>query len=142
MLMALFIAGLMAGALILTLPQAKSDLDRFGQTLLKDFNRHAQNAVLTGQTHGIELSVSDYRLTRFENGAWQTTTIRHWPEQSRIEFITDTIPLPLTQTPHLLIFFEPTGLSSTFRLNLHGIDNSYSLDSKGDGRIIYSPPPV
>lgn len=129
----LFIIGLMTSAVFLTRPSSKAPETVFAERLVKEMNGAAQMSLITGQPVAMNLSKTDYALSRFDGDGWRPEQTGVWP--TRINFEREGRKVELKDEAVPLVVFEPTGGATVFSLHIQGDEQDYRLVSTGNGRV-------
>jgi hypothetical protein len=138
MMTVLVIIGLMSSAVILTLPENKSQLELQSTALLRDVNIMAQSSLISGVPTALGLSKDGYAIMRFENGEWASKPGTEFANGIQPEFSGEVSEIKLSDKVLPLVLFEPNGLSTPFTLTLSDGQSVSVFESIGDGRVIRS----
>ncbi len=131
----LVIIGLMASAVVMTLPREKPAIYAQSEALLTSLNGAAQNSLITGRPHALAMSKSAFAIYDFENGEWVELRQIERPEGLRAELRKNDVLVKLTDELVPVAVFEPTGLTTPFVLTLSDLEREETLISSGNGRI-------
>ncbi len=134
----LVIIGLMSSAVILTMPTAKSSAEVQANDLVRQLNGLAEEGLLSNRITAMGVSHDGYALFRFKAGAWEVVKQTDWPDDLVVTLKMEESPIKLPAASTPLLVFEPTGISTSFVLILAGPEQSYRLESHGDGRVIFA----
>ena len=132
----LLIIGLVSGAVVLTLPPPQAPEQVLAATLVRHLNGLAQNSLLADIPAAAGFSRAGYALFTYQEHEWRQSIAGEWPARVSVRFLHDGIALDLPESVKPLVFFEPTGLSSTFTLELQGEKSQFILSSQGDGQVL------
>lgn len=136
LLTVLTIIALLSSAVILTIPERKSDAEQFAETMAVELNLAAQESLITGRPSALGLSQDSYGLMVYEGGAWDVRQERLWRDGVSVRMLKDKSNIKLGDDLVPLAVFYPTGNSTIFELSLSGLDANYTLSSTGDGRVV------
>lgn len=143
LLVGLAIAGLAAGAVILTLPASPDTLEREGVRLAAKLRAASDLAILSGQSIGVSITPAGYRFHRMEGGTWRAfgsgspLTPADWPDAVRAELETGGMLVAEAageeNQPDLR--FEPVAMATPFTLRLLGWGERFAITGDGAGHI-------
>jgi len=134
-MLVLVIIGLMSSAVVMTLPKDPPASRALSDTLLKEFNRNAQDSLLSARSAAFGVSKSSYAFYDYDGAEWISKGAQSWPNALQVHLIKEGEAVTLTDKLVPLIIFEPTGNSTVFSLTLSDFDGRYVLLSNGDGRV-------
>lgn len=132
----LFIIGLTAGIVTLTLPERPSEEQASAQAFARVLREAQDQAIMSGQPVGLKLSDQGYALVQWQRGFWR-------PRGRAVEF-----PRRVgisTQTEQGIgpegwpdIIFDPTGIvqPAEFQLRARGVRIDISLEESGEVRLV------
>ena len=132
----LVIIGLMASAVVMTLPRDKPAIEAQVTDLLQSLNGGAQASIITGRAHGWGLTKEQAQLFEFVEGEWTPVQEMNWADDVSVEFRKNDAAVKLGDEIIPIVIFEPTGLSTEFELVLSDGQRTRRLLSRGDGRVI------
>ena len=140
LLTVLVIIGLMASAVVLTLPRDKPAIDTQSQSLTSLMNAASQASLVTGRPHAFGLSKDRYAVFEFMEGEWVQRQTLDRPDALTVELRKNDIRIKLEDEIVPIVVFEPTGLSTSFELILTQDRRTETLTSSGDGRVEWVRP--
>ena len=140
LLTVLVIIGLMASAVVMTLPRDKPAIDAQSQALASSLNAAAQSSLVTGRPHGFGVSKNQFAIFEFVDAEWVQTQAMDRPGAVSVELKKDDILIKLSEELVPLVVFEPTGLSTPFELVLTQDRRTETLSSSGNGEVILERP--
>ena len=116
-LMVVFIIGLSASVVVMTLPARQSAFEEDAARLQRDVYAIADRAVITGIPHAIEFSISDYTGMLWQGDGWAPLAgfEGELSEDSALAF-----PDSRQRDALPRIVFDPTGVPSQTRVELSG----------------------
>lgn len=141
MMTVLVIIGLMSSAVILTLPQNKPAIDTQSETLLRGVNVMAQSSLISGTPSALGLSENQYAFMEYIDGEWEAPVSIDFTNGVRAVLQKDGADIKLSDDIQPLIMFEANGLSTPFSLTLSDSENTATLRSVGDGRVMRGSAP-
>ncbi|NQY96126.1 MAG: type II transport protein GspH [Henriciella sp.] len=136
-MMVLFIIGLTAGIVTLTLPQRPTDEQASAQAFATVLRDAQEQAIFAGQPLGLKLSEQGYTLVQWRRDGWRpaarTETL---PRAMDLTFETaEGRPRP-EGWPELI--FDPTGIvqPAEFQLRARGVRIDITLLESGEVRLV------
>ena len=136
----LVIIGLMASAVVMTLPRDKPAIDVQSQALVSSLNAAAQSSLVTGRPHGFGVSKYQFAVFEFADGEWVQIQAMDRPGALSVELKKNDIQIKLSEELAPLVVFEPTGLSTQFELVLTQDRRTETLSSSGNGQVVLERP--
>ena len=132
----LFIIGLTAGLVTLTLPQRPTDEQASAQAFARILRDAQEQSILAGQPVGLKLDDASYSLVQWRREGWQPTgQIARLPSRLRIE-----LEEPPPNRPEIWpdMVFAPTGIvePTSFQLRGRGARIDVHLDETGEVRLV------
>lgn len=136
LLAVLAILSLMVGAVVLNLPEPRSETDRVTEEMTAQLTRFLDDGAVAGEVRALGPSEDGLSLFRHDGISWTQVADFTWPEAARIQLeqAGDVIELPEDPLPTLL--FEPYGAVPDFTLTFDAREADYSLQADARGRII------
>ncbi len=131
----LVIIGLMASAVVMTLPREKPAIYAQSEALVTVLNGAAQNSLITGRPHALAMSKTAFAIYDFQDGEWLEVKSLPRPDGVKAELRKNNLAIKLTDDLVPVAVFEPTGLATPFELVLSDFDREEILVSSGDGRV-------
>lgn len=117
-LMVVFIIGLSAGLVVLTLPSRDSAQLIEAKAFAQDIQRVQDVAILTGRPTGIRLRERGYDVVEWRNDVWSTAPGgRTFPASTGIDVRDDLIARP-DDWPELV--FDPTTVNTAMSFRIRG----------------------
>jgi len=135
-MMVMLIIGLVSGAVVLTMSPPQAPEQVLAAKLARHLNGLAQNSLLANTPAAVGFSRAGYALFTYQEHKWRQSKAGEWPARVSVRFLHDGIALDLPESVKPLVFFEPTGLSSAFTLELEGRKAQFILYSHGDGQVL------
>jgi general secretion pathway protein H len=135
MLVVLALVGLMASAIVLTLPKDKSVFERDVQTLTVRLNQLVETSIVDASPKAFGVSEDGYAFFAFNQAQWDVAFDSPWPDGVQVALEVDGLPVKLPSKTEPMIMFEISGLSNSFALNLLDADETFDISSDGQGRI-------
>ena len=135
-LMVVFIIGLTAGIVTLTIPQRPTEEQASAQAFARVLQEAQDQAILSGQPVGLKLTEDGYMLMQWRREAWRRQG-RAAAMPSSLDIILQTELPPRPETwPELV--FDPTGVVelADFQLRGRGIRIDISLDETGSVSLV------
>lgn len=146
-LAAMFIIGLAAGLVVLSLPPPGDRVELEALAFAERLRVAADEAVVTGRTVGADIDASGYRFRERRAGEWSPVSDhralrpREWPQAAAVEAarlggVSDRGRLADLQTQPAappLVSFDPTGAATPaqIRISLDAADYVVSVDAAG-----------
>lgn len=135
-LMVVFIIGLAAGIVVLTIPQRPTQEQAAAQAFAKLVRDAQDQAILTGQPVGLDVSNTSFRLVQWRRNQWLPyTRPQLLPNRLEIEQRTEQPDQP-EGWPELV--FDPTGIvqPAEFRLRGRGERIDIVLNERGEVDLV------
>ena len=148
LLVVLVLIGLAAGAVLLTLPPARDDLDHAATRLAARLHWAADHAVLAGEPVGLILGPQGYRFVRYRLGQWQPVQDEPalapaaWPvgAMAWLEMAgAATLATDEANAEIPVLRFDPTGMAREFRLILAQDGVRHVIAGDQAGRLAHGP---
>lgn len=126
----------MSGAVLMTLPSAKPPALVYADSMTRDLNRAAQNAMTAGSPYGFGLSPSGYSIYAFENEVW--TPVNSADTEGSVAAALEIEGAPVKDLPESgpLIVFEPTGMNRPFSVMVSGDKARFEVIADGAGKTV------
>lgn len=136
LLAVLAILSLMVGAVVLNLPEPRSETDRMTEELTAQLSRFLDDGAVAGEMRALGPSEDGLALFRHDGVGWSQVADFTWPDSARIRLVQadDVIELPEESLPTLL--FEPYGAVPDFTLTFDAREAEYNLQADARGRIV------
>lgn len=136
LLAVLAILSLMVGAVVLNLPQPRSETDRASEAMAAQMSRFLDDGAVAGEMRAIGASTDGLVLYRHDGTSWSRSADLAWPDDARprLRLGEDIVKLSDDAAPQLL--FEPYGAVPDFSLALRARDGLYELSANDRGRIV------
>lgn len=118
--MVTFIIGLAAGVIVMTLPEPESALKAEATRLERTMQTLANQAVMTGSVHALDVEETGYTPVRWQAGEWlDLGGIHALPDDMRLQLVPDADARgrPDPDAP-VLIVFDPAGVPAKGVLEL------------------------
>lgn len=134
--MVLFIIGLTAGLVTLTLPQRPTDEQASAQAFATVLRNAQDQAIFAGQPVGLRVTDRGYGLVQWRRDGWRPQgQPQLLPRAMEISVETDAAPRP-EGWPELV--FDPTGIvqPAEFQLRAQGVRIDIKLDESGEVRLV------
>ncbi len=128
----LFIIGLTAGIVTLTLPQRPTEEQASAQAFAMVLKDAQEQAIFAGQPLGLKLSDSGYALVQWRQDGWRPIGRPDFlPRAMQITYETEERPRP-DGWPEIV--FDPTGIvqPAEFQLRARGVRIDISLTESGE----------
>lgn len=122
--------------MLMTLPSAKPAALTYADSMTRDLNRAAQNALTRGVPYGFGLSEGSYAVYRFEDEVW-TSVFEGKPAApvtAAMKIEGAVTPLRPAGTPSVI--FEPTGMNAPFSVTLSADDVRFEVITDGAGKTV------
>ncbi|MEM6898976.1 MAG: prepilin-type N-terminal cleavage/methylation domain-containing protein [Pseudomonadota bacterium] len=113
-LLVVFIIGLSAGLVVMTLPEGPARLEREAQQVEAALQQLEDLTVLTGQVHGVEFLEQGFEVVRRVEGGWQPDRALGFDLQTPIEFLVDR----RRNDGGPQMYFDPTGVPVEYEVVL------------------------
>jgi len=95
-MLVLVIIGLMSSAVVMTLPKDPPASRALSDTLLKEFNRNAQDSLLSARSAAFGVSKSSYAFYDYDGAEWISKDAQSWPDALQIHLIKEGEAVTLT----------------------------------------------
>ena len=135
-LMVVFIIGLTAGIVTLTIPQRPTAEQASAQTFAQVLGQAQDQAILSGQPVGLRLTETGYALVQWRQDRW-------WPAGRAEAFPRRMDITPVLETPELPegwpdLVFDPTGIvpAAEFQLRGRGVRIDIALSENGEVSLV------
>lgn len=132
----LFIIGLTAGLVTLTLPQRPTQEQASAQAFARVLTEAQEQAIFAGQPVGIKLNDRGYTLVQWRRDGWRPAGRPEvLPNRLSIELQTERPPRPETW-PEMV--FDPTGIIEpvAFQLQGRGVRIDIALSETGEVALV------
>ena len=132
----LFIIGLTAGLVTLTLPQRPTQEQASAQAFARVLTEAQEQAIFAGQPVGIKLNDRGYSLVQWRRDGWRPAGRPEiLPNRLSIELQTERPPRPETW-PEMV--FDPTGIiePDAFQLQGRGVRIDIALTETGEVNLV------
>jgi len=132
----LFIVGLTAGLVTLTLPQRPSEEQASAQAFARILREAQDQAIMAGQPVGLKLNDQGYALVQWRRDFWRPQgKAVILPQRMEISAQTEKPPGPESWPE---IVFDPTGIvqPAEFQLRARGVRIDISLAESGEVRLV------
>ena len=138
LLAVLAILSLMVGAVVMSLPEPRSQTDRVSEAMEAQIDRFLTDGALSGEMRALGPHIGGLVLLRHDGLIWSEAAELAWPDDARIVFeqVGDRTDLP--EEPGPLLLFEPYGAVPDFTITLQARDAAYVLGADVQGRIVRS----
>lgn len=131
----LFIVGLTASLVTLTLPQRPTQEQASAQAFARVLSQAQEQAIFAGQPVGIKLNDRGYALLQWRRDGWRPAGRPEvLPRQLMIELQTERPPRPETW-PELV--FDPTGIIEPVEFQLQGRGVRIEIGLSETGEVTY-----
>lgn len=117
-LLVVFIVGLSAGLIVMTLPEGPERLEQEQRRVTAALSHIEDLAVLTGQVHGIELQREGFNVVRRVEGEWQPDRTLGLDLEEPVEFVVER---RRREDAGPQLYFDPAGVPVTHEIVL--LDN-------------------
>lgn len=145
----LAVLGLTAGMVVLNLPRGEDPFKAEVQNFATRLNIAARDSAIDGRIRGVEIDSTGYELLEY-SGEWTELGSKDWNdvfkvelsiEDQRIDFKDRAKVIAASKeiTPAPLIYLDPTGGVTAFKLELQGRETAYQLSTDMRGRITAEP---
>lgn len=135
-LMVVFIIGLTAGLVTLTIPQRPTAEQARAQAFAQVLRTAQDNAIMAGQPIGLELTDTGYRLVQWRNEVWRPQgRAERLPPRMEITTQVEQQDRP-KGWPDLV--FDPTGIvnAAQFELRGRGVRIEIMIDDQGGVTLV------
>ncbi|MEM9670591.1 MAG: prepilin-type N-terminal cleavage/methylation domain-containing protein [Pseudomonadota bacterium] len=105
-LLVVFIVGLSASIIIMTLPEGPERVERERQRVITALDHLNDLSVLTGQVHGVEFGSEGFEVVRRVDGEWQADRTLGFDLETPVEFLVDR----RREDTGPQIYFSPAGV--------------------------------
>lgn len=132
----LFIIGLTAGLVTLTLPQRPTEEQASAQAFARVLTEAQEQAVFAGQPIGLQLTERGYSLVQWRQDGWRPTrVVERLPRRLNLTVTSEQAPRP-DIWPDLV--FDPTGIiePTAFELQGRGTRIEIELTETGEVRLV------
>lgn len=136
LLAVLAILSLMVGAVVLNLPQPRSQTDRATEAMAGQLTRFLGDGAVAGEMRALGLDVDALSLFRHDGTQWIRSADLSWPDDARLSLERDGQRMDIPETSEPILLFEPYGAVPDFTLILSARDARYELSADDRGRII------
>jgi len=143
MMAALFIAGLVAALVVLSMPEPESEAEQAAERFADALQRAAEEAVISGDAIGVRVDSRGYAFARWRGGVWveaRAARPRPWPDGLVVGVDSDAVSraypggLDEDDVPPL-IRFDSTGGAEPFRVDLRGAEGRFVVTGDAAGAI-------
>ncbi len=140
-MVSLFIMGLMAGAVIITMPERENALTLQTKKIMSHLKMAAQTSLIEQQPIGVQFNEEGYSLVKYNDGEW--AVIKDYPfDDGKIPLITlsqngtllDFEAIKKSKIP--IIRYNITGLATPFVLSLGFGGEKSEILGRVDGSIV------
>ncbi|MGB6231147.1 MAG: prepilin-type N-terminal cleavage/methylation domain-containing protein [Litorimonas sp.] len=135
LLAVLAILSLMAGAVVLNLPETRSETARASEAMEARLSRFLDDGDLAGEMRALGADVDALVLYRHDGLSWQRAGEIAWPDDARIRLRDGDQVVELTEIAAPRFLFEPYGSVPDFTLTLTAREANYVLAPTPRGRI-------
>lgn len=138
-LMVVFIAGLVAGFAVLTMPERESQADRAVRTLTETITQLNDRALLTGEVLAVRQNGNGLEVLQWTGYDWQPAGIGGIgvPEGGRIEILNETRKtLESARPDNPVLVLNPLGSGAAARFQLIGTNETRTLLMTPDGKVV------
>lgn len=132
----LFIIGLTAGLVTLTLPQRPTEEQASAQAFARVLTEAQEQAIFAGQPIGLRLTERGYSLVQWRQDGWRSTRVaERLPRRLNLTVTSEQPPRPEVW-PDLV--FDPTGIvePTAFELQGRGTRIEIALSESGEVRLV------
>lgn len=132
----LFIVGLTAGIVTLTLPQRPTEEQASAQAFARVLREAQDHAIIAGQPVGLRLTERGYGLVQWRQDGWRPAGApEFFPRNLEISPAQETGTVP-DGWPDLV--FDPTGIvtPAAFQLRSRGVRIEITLDETGEVQLV------
>lgn len=132
----LFIIGLTAGLVTLTLPQRPTEEQASAQAFARVLSEAQEQAIFAGQPIGLQLTERGYSLVQWRQDGWRPTKLaERLPSRLSVDVTSEQSPRP-DIWPDLV--FDPTGIvePTAFELRGRGTRIEIELLETGEVRLV------
>jgi len=131
----LFIIGLVSAAIVLSMPEPKTELEKQAEQLTVRLNAMAQDSLVTGKVSAVGITQDGYALYHFAEGEWEPFQSEAWAGNYRISLQRDNVELELPEEETPGILFYPTAQSNAFEIEISDGGSEHKIISFGDNRV-------
>lgn len=135
LLAVLAILSLMVGAVVLNLPEPRSETDKASDRMAATLSEFLARGAIRGEMRAIGADVEGLVLFTHDGLSWSEAADLPWPDEARPRLESDGEAVELTETVEPLLLFEPYGAVPDFALILRAPDGDYRLTANDRGRI-------
>lgn len=136
LLAVLAILSLMVGAVVLNLPQLRSETDRMTEAMAGQLTRFLSDGAVAGEMRALGLDAEALSLFRHDGTQWVRTADLSWPDEAQLRLDRDGQRMDLPDTSAPILLFEPYGAVPDFALTLSARKVHYTLSADDCGQII------
>lgn len=133
LVVALVIIGLLASAVVLTMPDPRGRLIDAGESFAARAHAAQEAAIVESRDVALWVSANGYGFERYANGAWVPVTQRPFEERSWPEGTEAQLARQSDERTRLI--FDATGLNDPLDLTLSRDDESVTVVIGADGTI-------
>ena len=139
-MVALFIMGLMAGVVILNLPERENVLVVEGRRLATNLQMASQSSLIGQYPSGVRFNEEGYSIVRYDGTEWTTqNTYNYGEDQTPIMTLRQNgaeLDMEKVRKSNIpVIRYDTTGLATPFELSLLYGNEKVNLTGGVDGRI-------
>lgn len=135
LLAVLAILSLMVGAVVLNLPEPRSEADRASEQMAAQLSAFLDQGAVRGEMRAIGADTDGLVLFRHNGLTWDREITLSWPEQTRPRLEQGDEMVELTERVEPLLLFEPYGAVPDFTLTLRAPEAQYRLTMNDRGEI-------
>ena len=129
-----FIIGLTAGLVVMTLPDRATPERAAAQTLAVTLSQAQDRAIMSGQPVGLIMSERGYMLAAWTAGRWEPLRGgESVPRSVRLDLTRDTRNPPPDGWPDLV--FDPTGVTDGAAFRLRGKQEQFQITLATSGEV-------
>lgn len=136
LLAVLAILSLMVGAVVLNLPQPRSQTDRTTEAMAAQLTRFLGDGAVAGEMRALGLDADTLSLFRHDGTQWVRSADLSWPDDARLSLERDGQRLDIPETSEPILLFEPYGAVPDFTFTLSARDARYELSADARGQIV------
>lgn len=113
-----FIMGLVTSLVVIALPEPEQDLQTEARRLERTIDQLQDRAILTGAVHALDLTASNYQVTRWQAGTW--TPLPGFSHEFPGGVVANISGRQEAGSSGWRLLFDPVGLPFQSQINLIG----------------------
>lgn len=130
------IVGLMSAMVLLVARAPQRQIDRAADNLQAHLNHATELALTSGDMTAMGFTPKQWVMYRQEHDDWKETARGSLPAHMKLSLQGTDGKIPLSDNPEPVLWFEPVGISSWYKLQVQNGQQSRTLRNSGDGRTL------